>query len=354
MALDLAQMRALLKQEEEKNQNTSNTVGGSAIYPHWSIPIDTHAILRFLPDGDDSNPFFWVERSIRKLPFTAVKGVDLGNRKSVSVTVPDLNMFEKNLDPIQRDIAPWWNEGRHDEYRVYKKKLSYLYQGFVRLHPGFVDQRGNKVKEEETPENPIRRFIMGPGLHDMIKAIIMNVKVNHAVVDFEHGRDFEIHARKKGQHNNYDASHWSFNEDPLSIEELEAITKFGLFNLSDFVPNRPDEEHINAMYEMFQSSLAGLPYEPDRWAQYFKPAGVDLSETSVPTGTGSAKTEPKEEKKEDVKTSTGDLLNKLRESSKDDTESSDVADPAPETKTEKKSVSTNDLLAKLKARQNQS
>lgn len=362
---DLEKMRALLAQEEEKskkrNPNGSGHIGDGPVYPHWSIPLDSIAVVRFLPDGDDNNPFFWAERSIRKLPFTAVKGVDLGNKTEVEVQVPDLDKFQKGLDPVQRGISSWWDEGRHDEYRVYKKKMSYLYQGFVRTHPGFVDRHGNPVEPIE-PENPIRRFILAPKIHETIKAIIMNPKVKNSPVDFENGRDFEIHLRKQGQHNNYDASQWSFEEDALSVTELEAIEKFGLCNLGEFVPQRPSDEAIRAIEEMFEASVAGLPFEPDRWAEHYRPAGVDLgSSASGEGGVTSTKTAEKEPEVEGNKTA--DLLAKLKktetavesstESSEEETPPFDVEEkePAEEVKTEKKSSSTADLLAKLKARQ---
>lgn len=355
----MEKMRALLAAEEEKNQNkgsgdsSSGKIGDSPVYPHWSIPLDSIATLRFLPDGNPTNPFFWVERAIRKIPFAGVKGLDTGTRR-IEVQVPDLNAFEKNLDPIQQVISPWWNEGRKEEYRTYKKRLSYIYQGFVRVHPGFVDSQGKKV-EDAQPENPIRRFIMAPKIHEMIKAIIMNAKIKHSPIDYEHGRDFDIHLRKQGEHNNYDSSAWSFEEDSLRVEELEAIEQFGLFDLSEFVPSKPSDDHIKAIAEMFEASLAGLPYDPERWADYYRPAGIDLSSDNKKT--------QKTEESQSESTKTTEMLEKLKntstpadnsektetekaETEKTETEKTEVS----ETKTEKKTTDTAALLAKLRNR----
>lgn len=350
MISEMEKMRALLEAEEAKNQNkgsnsSSGKIGNGPVYPHWAIPIDSYASVRFLPDGG-SNPFFWVDRSIRKIPFTSVKGVDLGNRKQVEVQVPDLDQFEKGLDPIQKVISPWWNEGRQEEYRTYKRRFSHIYQGFVRSHPGFVDNKGNKVEEEEAPENPIRRFIFSPKIHETIKGIIMNPKVRHSPVDFENGRDFEIHLKKQGQFNNYDSSNWSLDgENPLTVEELEAIDKFGLEKLQDFAPSRPNEDHINAIEEIFQASLAGLPYDFERWGSFYRPSGVDFE-----TATKTAVTVSKENDTVEVEvdgSKTKDLLEKVKKSQSVD-ESEKVEVEKVETVTEKKSTSTADLLAKLK------
>jgi hypothetical protein len=43
------------------------------------------------------------------------------------------------------------------------------------------------------------------------------------------------------------------------------------------------------MKEMFEASVDGKPYDPDRWSQYFRPAGV-----SAPAGGSSAAAAPAE------------------------------------------------------------
>jgi hypothetical protein len=59
----------------------------------------------------------------------------------------------------------------------------------------------------------------------------------------------------------------------LTGEEQAAIDAHGLYNLSDFLPKRPSEVELKVIKEMFEASVDGQPYDPDRWSQYFKPAG---------------------------------------------------------------------------------
>ena len=55
----LAEIRAKLQaQEDQKSNNTSG--GDNAIFPHWSIKDNESTKLRFLPDGDETNTFFWI------------------------------------------------------------------------------------------------------------------------------------------------------------------------------------------------------------------------------------------------------------------------------------------------------
>ncbi len=71
----LAEIRARLAAQENKSKgNTGNAQQDNSIYPHWNIDEGTTATVRFLPDGDPKNEFFWVEKAMIKLPFNGVKG----------------------------------------------------------------------------------------------------------------------------------------------------------------------------------------------------------------------------------------------------------------------------------------
>ena len=82
----LADIRARLAAQESKKSNQGQrTQSDNAIYPHWNMEEGTTATIRFLPDKDEKNTFFWVERQIIKLPFNGVKGDP--NTKQVVVQV---------------------------------------------------------------------------------------------------------------------------------------------------------------------------------------------------------------------------------------------------------------------------
>ena len=81
----LAEIRAKLA-EQEKRTSSAGTVSDNAIYPFWNIPEGTTSTLRFLPDGNTENTFFWVERAMIKLPFPGIKGQ--ADTKPTLVQVP--------------------------------------------------------------------------------------------------------------------------------------------------------------------------------------------------------------------------------------------------------------------------
>jgi len=258
----LAEIRAKL-QEAQTRTGGSTGGGDNAIYPHWNMSEGSEATLRFLPDGDSNNTFFWAERAMIKLPFAGVKG-DTSSRP-VIVQVPCVEMWGDTC-PILSEVRGWFKDkSLEDMGRKYWKKRSYIFQGFVTKDP---------INEEGTPENPIRRFIIGPQIFQIIKSALMDPELNELPTDFEHGVDFRIAKTSKGGYADYSTSKWSRNERPLSDEEKSAIDTHGLFNLSDFLPKKPGEVELKVMKQMFEASVDGEAYDMEQFGQYFRPAGM--------------------------------------------------------------------------------
>lgn len=260
----LAEIQAkLLEQANKKTgERAPSTSGDNASYPFWNVPENTSASIRFLPDADPSNVFFWVERQIIKLPFQGVLGRD---DKPVEVQVPCVDMFG-DACPITAAIRPWWkDESKKDLARVYYKKKSYLFQGFVVNSP---------FEEENTPENPIRRFVINPSIYELIKNSLMNPEMEDLPTDYIGGRDFKLTKTKKGDYANYTTSQWSFKTRSLSEAELAAIDQYGLYDLKSFLGTRPDRDGIDMIKAMFEDSLAGRPFDVESYGAVYRPFGM--------------------------------------------------------------------------------
>lgn len=263
MATSLAEIRARLMAAENRQQG-GNFGGDNAIYPHWNIAENSSAKVRFLPDGNSSNTFFWVERLMIKLPFNGIKGQP--ESKPVQVQVPCMEMYGKDTPcPILAEVRGWFKDPNLEELgRKYWKKKSYLFQGFVHENP----------LDETSPENPIRRFIISPQIFNIIKSALMDPEMEELPTDYERGLDFTITKTSKGGYSDYNTSKWARKESALTNDEMSAIEQHGLHNLSDFLPKKPGEVELNVIKEMFEASVNGEAYDPDRWAQYFKPPGL--------------------------------------------------------------------------------
>jgi len=259
----LAEIRAKLKEQEANTGGQRQGGGDNAIYPFWNIKEGESCTLRFLPDGDADNTFFWKERLMIKLPFSGVKG-DTSSRP-VQVQVPCMEMYGDSCGILQ-EVRGWFKDpSLEDMGRKYWKKRSYVFQGFVNDNP---------LTDDNTPENPIRRFIIGPQIFQIIKQALMDPDMEELPTDYTAGVDFRLNKTSKGGYADYGTSTWARRERPLNDAEMAAVNTHGLFNFSDFLPKKPDETAIKVMQEMFEASVDGEAYDADRWSNYFRPSGM--------------------------------------------------------------------------------
>ena len=291
----LAEIRAKLKEQESRSGGSSSGGGDNAIYPFWNIKEGESATLRFLPDGDESNTFFWKERLMIKLPFNGVKNET--DSRPVQVQVPCMEMYGDTCD-ILNEVRGWFKDpSLEDMGRKYWKKRSYIFQGFVTDNP----------LQEDSPENPIRRFIIGPQIFQIIKAALMDPDMEELPTDYTAGVDFRLNKTSKGGYADYSTSNWARRERPLSDNEMSAVNTHGLFNFSDFLPKKPDEVAVKVMKEMFEASVDGEAYDSEKWGNYFRPAGMaartgDPTVAASPNATATSQSAPEDTKPAPVQT----------------------------------------------------
>jgi hypothetical protein len=283
----LAEIRAKLKEQENRASGGSNSPSGpNPIYPFWNIKEGESCTLRFLPDGDADNTFFWKERLMIKLPFQGIKGET--DSRPVQVQIPCMEMYGETCN-ILNEVRGWFKDpSLEDMGRKYWKKRSYVFQGFVTDNP---------LADDQAPDNPVRRFIIGPQIYQIIKAALMDPDMEEMPTDYTAGVDFRLNKTSKGGYADYGTSNWARRERPLSDEEMSAINTHGLFNLSDFLPKKPDETAQKVMQEMFEASVDGEAYDADRWSNYFRPAGMqartgDPNTTPSPQATATSASAP--------------------------------------------------------------
>ncbi len=260
----LAEIRAKLKEQEGNSKGGGERTGGdNSIYPFWNLKEGSESTVRFLPDGNPDNTFFWVERAMIKLPFAGVKGST--DTKPVTVNVPCMEMYGESC-PILNEVRGWFKDpSLEDMGRKYWKKRSYIFQGYV-VEDG--------LKETEKPENAVRRFIIGPQIFQLIRGALLDPEMDDLPTDAVNGVDFKLIKTSKGGYADYSTSKWSRRTRPLDDAETANLEKHGLFNLKDYLPKKPTDVEVKVIKEMFEASVDGEPFDMDRWGQYFKPAGM--------------------------------------------------------------------------------
>jgi hypothetical protein len=319
----LSEIRAKLKEQETRSSGASTGGGDNAIYPFWNMQEGQTTTFRFLPDGNPDNTFFWAERLMIKLPFAGIKGET--DSRPVQVQVPCMEMYGESC-PILNEVRGWFKDPTlEDMGRKYWKKRSYIFQGFVTDNP---------LKEDTVPENPIRRFIIGPQIFQLIKAALMDPDMEELPTDFTAGVDFRLNKGSKGGFADYGASNWARRSRPLTDTEMQAINTHGLFNLSDFLPKKPTEIELKVLTEMFEASVDGEAYDADRWSQYFRPAGVS-AKTGDPVATTSKKVAAIVDEDDDIEVPVKPVA------------------PAAKQESAPASGGAQDILAMIRARQNQ-
>jgi len=326
----LAEIRARLAAAESNKGGQSQSGGDNAIYPHWNIDEGASANVRFLPDGNGKNTFFWVERAMIKLPFAGIKGEM--ESKQVQVQVPCVEMWG-DACPVLAEVRTWFKDkSLEDMGRKYWKKRSYIFQGFVRENP---------LGDDKTPENPIRRFIIGPQIFQTIKGALMDPELEELPTDLLRGLDFRITKTSKGGYADYSTSKWARKESALTESEQAAIEAHGLFDLSSFLPKKPSEAELKVIKEMFEASVDGQPYDTERWGQYYRPAGVQAPAGSKPGNDSAPAAKPTP-----AVAATADVDDTPPFDVEESTATAPVASAKPTQKAE-------DILAMIRARQKQ-
>lgn len=326
----LAAIRAKLQKMEDAKSGNSNRGGDGLTYAHWNINEGDTASIRFLPDSNPDNPFFWVEKQMIKLPFAGVKGGD--ESKEVVVQVPCMEMWGATC-PVLTEVRPMFNDDSLETLaRKYWKKRSYIYQGFVQDSP---------MKEDNEPENPIRKFTISPQIYNIIKSAIMDPDLEEMPTDYNKGVDFRITKTKKGNYADYSTSKYSRKESALSEEQLNAIEEHGLVDLATYLPKRPTEEEVAIIYDIFQASIDGELYDPVKWATHFKPWGLEY------TGKTESKPAPQSAPKAEAPKAEAAASVTI-----DEEDAPFDADPVPEAKAaEPAKANVNDILAMVRNRQ---
>ena len=261
----------------------------------------SQSVVRFLPDLNSSNPFFWVLKYQIKLPFNGIKN---GDTKLIFVNVPccdksrdkdgntrtpfkdeEPNDFAQGC-PILNEVRGWYKEKDATSTELankYWKKPTYILQGFV---------RENGVPDDKAPENPIRKFNLNKQLFNLVKAGLLDKDMENIPSDYKNGTDFKILSTTIGQYADYGTSSYSRKESALTQAELDAIEKYGLVDLSDYLGKKPTPEDMEIIKEMFEASVNGEPYDVERWGKYYRPGNLKINGEPVNNSSNNESSQP--------------------------------------------------------------
>jgi hypothetical protein len=232
------------------------------LYPFYLAGFGSTTLVRFLPDMDSENALPWVETHTIRLPFGGIVNSEHDSNNDTVCMVPAMSTWGKK-DRITESLKPLWNGNEEDRTvaKLYYRKISYLMPAMI---------VSSAIVEKTEPESPIRLLKLGKQLHDVVKAGLLSAEFEWSPFGYEHGRDFKVTKTQQGTFANYSTSGFSFKERPLNKTEREAIAKHGLLNLADFTGIEPDADIQNMIYEMYQASKVGAPFDNALWGGNFR------------------------------------------------------------------------------------
>lgn len=217
--------------EQIKNKTKGQSSGGNQnwklFYKFWSIPVDTIATVRFLPDANEDNPVsFFVENLTHELVIN-------GKRETVAC-----GKMHGDECPICKLSADYYDEKspNHDRAlgKKYYRKLSYIAQVMVIDSP-----------IEHNQEQLVKLIDFGPQVFTQIQAGFASGDLEEVPYSLKGGHNFRFRKTKTGDgKNSYATSSFSPKQTDISDEVIEQLQ---LFNLADYRAPRVDKATLESM-----------------------------------------------------------------------------------------------------------
>lgn len=250
MALSLDQLKAAFKKPE---QNEGGTGRPNNYYPFWNIAEGQQAIVRFLPDRNQDNPFgFVVEKLMHTLTIN-------GENKSIAC----LKMHGEDC-PVCKVSSEYYKKEDKENGKKYWRKKQHLAQGIVIEDPLKADETTG-----ETHQGKVRFFALGYQLFQVIQAAFESGDLDAIPYDMEDGYDFVIKKTKQGDYSTY-AVGSRFKAKPRTLTDDEKeVAKEQSIDLATLLPQNPGEEKVAGM---LTSALTGASYTDDSKSSKKTPA----------------------------------------------------------------------------------
>lgn len=306
MALDIAQLRQAFAKKSE-GSGEGNTGFWDKFYPFYKMEFDQTVKFRFLPDKDEENPLgFIVANQYHELLIN-------GKKKKLAC----LKMYGESC-PCCEHSQKYYNEGDEKMGKAFWRKIDYIAQGIVVSSPFDYP-----IKPED---NPVRMISIGPKLYKVIEAKIVKGDMDEMPTDLVNGYDFMINKTKQGEYADYTTSDFARRSTPVSEDMLARID---LHNLKDFRFGKIERDQMETMIEAF---LTGKSYDDGK------------SSSSAPASSGHSTGNPSLDAK----------LNEDKpvQSASTVTAAAAAAEPAAPAATGGAKLSPQEILRKLKERQN--
>ena len=213
-------------------------------YPFWNMKTGQKAVIRFLPDKDDTNPRgFLVEKVFHNLTIN-------GQKK----TVPCLSMYGEEC-PICKVSQQYYKDKDEVNGKKYWRKKQYIAQALIVEDPLPAD-----AETGESHQGKVRYFALGYQIYNIIKeAFASDDEPLEAVpYSFHDGYDFIIKKSEKGGYADYSVGTKFLSRQRGLDEDELVVVEEGMTDLASLLPKNPGLTKVQAM---LNADLTGEDYQ---------------------------------------------------------------------------------------------
>jgi len=282
MSEDTAETAMKTMQEGMATRGRSNNL----FYYYRKLDYNASSVVRFLPistevaDSDEPRKRFTLPKKVIRLRFDNPQVADA----KVVLTIPVMQMYtggKTENDPVLKQVKALYDEaeklgkaGRDEQSKAVRERASYHWMRGEHLAQGFVVRSG--FQELEEPANPIRVFELNKQIMNKINAKCdpkadPDLALRYWPVHGKLGTNFVIKKTHSGEWPSYNESDFANSTSPWTDKMLAAIQEHGLWQLEDFLPERPSDEEYEMMAEIVRLSIDGEKmWDPD-WEAHLKP-----------------------------------------------------------------------------------
>jgi hypothetical protein len=226
----LASLKSAFGGDEKPTNNTTFT---NNYYPFWSMNTGQRAVVRFLPDLNESNPRgFLVDKVVHNLTINGQKR-----------TIPCLSMYNEEC-PICKISQAYYKAKDEINGKKYWKNKQSIGQVLVIEDPLPAD-----AETGENHQGKVRMITLGFQVLNIIKEAFASDELEGIPYDFEEGYDFIIKKTESGGYPSYAVgTKFSNKQRALTGAELEAVEN-GMVDLATLLPKNPGVEKVQAQLD---------------------------------------------------------------------------------------------------------
>lgn len=296
MAKTLEELRSVFKKDDKKSLSSNK------YYPFWNMKEGEQAIVRFLPDVNESNPLgFMVEKLMHTLEIN-------GERKKV----PCGKLYGDEC-PICAVSQGYYKEGDKTNGKKYWRQKQHIVQALIIEDPLAPDSETG-----ENSEGKVRFMTLNYQLYNIIKAAFESGELDEIPYAYEGGCNFVIKKTKQGDYPTY-AVGSNFARKATDLDEDQiAIATDGMVDLATLLPPHPGIEKLEGMLE---AAMTGGTWSDDddssgssimNFKKKEAPAAVEKDEVVSPKTSKLVTKAEKAEPANDKSTQADDILAQIR------------------------------------------